>query len=213
MDYREWGPIYTRILEDFGFSRKEDEKAGRILSDLIEERPPIEILEKLIKGRIVNVFGAGPSLELIETIPKGTNIVADGVASFFLKKMVIPEIIVTDLDGKVDDIIKANKNGSLVVVHGHGDNMEELEKYVPLLKNIIPTTQSEPFGNVYNFGGFTDGDRAVLMADHFGAREIRLFAMDFDSEIGRYSFSRDTDFKRKKLVWAKRILVQRNLLE
>ena len=41
-----------------------------------------------------------------------------------------------------------------------------------------------PVKNVYNFGGFTDGDRSVFWAEEFGAKEIILIGMDFGIHIG-----------------------------
>ena len=42
-------------------------------------------------------------------------------------------------------------------------------------------------GKVKNFGGFTDGDRCVFLADYFHAKNIILLGMDFGTKIGRYS--------------------------
>ncbi|MEM2818029.1 MAG: hypothetical protein QXN39_06050, partial [Archaeoglobaceae archaeon] len=65
------------------------------------------------------------------------------------------------------------------------------------LKSFVATTQSKPFGRVYNFCGFTDGDRAVLIAKKFGAKKITLYGFDFEKAEGT---------KLKKLKWAKKIL-------
>ena len=42
-------------------------------------------------------------------------------------------------------------------------------------------------GNIHNFGGFTDGDRCVFLANRFKAKKIILFGMDFGTTIGEYS--------------------------
>ena len=58
-----------------------------------------------------------------------------------------------------------------------------------------------------NFGGFTDGDRCVFLAEYFNASKIVLIGMDFGQEIGKYSkhkvMNRKT--KIKKLKFGKRI--------
>jgi len=123
-------------------------------------------------------------------------IAADGATSVLMKNGITPEIIVTDLDGNMDDEAKA---GAIMVVHAHGDNMEALKRYVPEMKNVIGTTQSRPLWNVYNFGGFTDGDRCVFLAKEFGAKSITLIGFDFDDE-------NVTPMKKKKLAWAKRLI-------
>ncbi len=205
MHYEEWRSIYREILADFGFSEEEDRAAARLLAELVEPLPP-SVLESLISGRRVNIFGAGPSLERLRRIPGGTRIACDGATSFLLEHGAVPEIIVTDLDGRVEDLLEANARGSVVVIHAHGDNREKLRRYAPLFANVVATTQARPFDEVHNFGGFTDGDRAVFLAEHFKAREIYLYGMDFHSEVGRYSFSRESQVKRKKLLWGERLI-------
>jgi len=202
-----WEKIYKEILEDFGFSEEKDIKSARILERLSKNTSEVyNKLKEKISGREVNVFGAGPSLEKIERLPEGVNIVSDGVTTFFLEKNKIPDVIVTDLDGLIEDLIRANKLGSLVVIHAHGDNLDKIKRYSSKFENFLPTCQCKPFGKLYNFGGFTDGDRAVFLAWHFKARKINLYAMDFDDEIGKYSFSENSQKKRKKLYWGKRLI-------
>ena len=92
-----------------------------------------------------------------------------------------------------------------MVIHAHGDNLDKIKAYAREFTRVIPTCQCKPLGNLQNFGGFTDGDRAVFLAVHFKAREIVLYGMDFEG-VGKYSFSKDTSIKRKKLKWGKRLI-------
>ena len=56
-----------------------------------------------------------------------------------------------------------------------------------------------PAPRVHNFGGFSDGDRAVFAADALGAKTITLFGFDLDDK--------NVDpVKRGKLMWAKNSL-------
>jgi hypothetical protein len=206
MNYREWKIFYHEILKDFGFSEEKDREAAKILKREVSSRTPISVIRDRIEGRRVNIYGAGPSLEKIKDFSEGTVIAADGATSYLLKKGVIPDIIVTDLDGNVDDLLRANTLGSLMIIHAHGDNIDAIRKYARKFHNCITTTQSEPFDEVYNFGGFTDGDRAVFLAAHFNAKEICLYGMDFFGEVGRYSFSEGGASKKKKLAWAERLI-------
>jgi hypothetical protein len=89
--------------------------------------------------------------------------------------------------------------GCTVVVHAHGDNLEALESYVPLLDRIIGTVQCRPPEGLYNFGGFTDGDRAVFLAREMGAASIELVGFDFEDQSV-------TPRKKKKLAWAKKLI-------
>jgi len=64
---------------------------------------------------------------------------------------------------------------------------------------LIATTQARPFDNVYNFGGFSDGDRCFFVVRKFGAKQIRLAGFDFEDS--------DVDLtKKNKLKWAKKLM-------
>ena len=85
---------------------------------------------------------------------------------------------------------------SIFIVHAHEDNIEKLE-FAKKFKKCIGTTQSNPFNKIQNFGGFTDGDRGVFLANHFDAKKIILFGMDFGEKIGMYSNTKKSDRKIK----------------
>jgi len=204
MDFAAWEPVYREILQDFGFSREEDERAALLLSNMLEQMvsPGPEALKKVISGKEVLVCGNAPTLaEDLERpdLERYVIIAADGATAVVMDAGRIPDVIVTDLDGDVEREIEASKHGSLVVVHAHGDNMGRLLKYVPQLQNIIGSTQAAPLENVFNFGGFTDGDRAVHVAYKFGAETITLAGFFFDDPLV-------SPFKKKKLKWARKLI-------
>ncbi len=217
MQWKEWEEFYKEIVREMGFSVKEDRKASFVLREMIIEaenyiqpRNLSSIMEKK-----VYVFGAGPSLEKIllrDTFEDGVKIAADGATSALLKSRIIPDIIVTDLDGRFDDIIRANRLGAFMVVHAHGDNIEKLKKYVPLLERVLGTCQTEPLDIIHNFGGFTDGDRAVFLAEALGAQEIVLIGFDFGERVGKWSkpylkeHAPVWESKRKKFRFALKLL-------
>jgi uncharacterized Rossmann fold enzyme len=39
MEFRDWEPVYERIVRDFGYSREEDEMAARELAVLALDKP------------------------------------------------------------------------------------------------------------------------------------------------------------------------------
>ncbi|WP_429222994.1 6-hydroxymethylpterin diphosphokinase MptE-like protein [Methanobacterium oryzae] len=212
-----WFSWYKTILDEFGFSQDDDEKSAIILNKLLKKHNGLNKDKINIKNKVI-VFGAGPSLKknIIELkkidLNNFTLISADGATTALLEEDIIPDIIVTDLDGKMDDIIKANNEGAILVIHAHGNNIEKVEKYVPTLQRILGTTQSIPLENVYNFGGFTDGDRCIFLASEFGANLIILAGMDFGKIVTKYSRpdlenSEDTadEIKTKKLKFAKEL--------
>jgi uncharacterized Rossmann fold enzyme len=116
MKWSEWKNYYEEILLDFNFNREEDERSALILSQLLEDKElvSLEDLANIMKDNDVYVFGCSPDLE--EEIKnkkfKGILIAANGATTILLKKGIIPDIIVTDLDGKIDDQIYANEKRS-----------------------------------------------------------------------------------------------------
>ncbi|MCW3135293.1 MAG: DUF115 domain-containing protein [Methanophagales archaeon] len=221
MRYSTWEPIYEEILKDFGFEREKDEEAARIASEILKSKgnkgeDVKRAIESLIKGKEAIICGNAPCLEKdirekkldADTFPFSRDFViiaADGATSVLLRNAIIPDIVVTDLDGNVADIIYANRLGAIIIAHAHGDNIEKLKKVLPALnENMICTTQSKPLeqspsSTVYNFGGFTDGDRCVFLAKEFGAKRIELLGFDFED-------NRVSGKKKKKLKWAKRLI-------
>jgi uncharacterized Rossmann fold enzyme len=174
----------------------------------------VEDLDSMIRGREVLVCGNGPSLSReLENIleerraartseTSGSDevvIAADGATTAILAAGVLPDLIVTDLDGFLPDIIAANERGSAAVVHAHGDNMAALKEHVPRLRRVLGTTQAEPIEGIFNFGGFSDGDRCVFLAQNFGARKIRIIGFDYDDPVV-------TPVKKMKLKWARRLV-------
>ncbi len=201
MDFKHWEPIYEEILQDFGWERRKDEEAAQLLSNLLSGKTPdISILKEKLNGKDVLVCGNAPALsyDLEKLDKKKLIIAADGATSVLLKKGIVPDIIVTDLDGCIPDEIEANRKGAIMVVHAHGDNMDKLG-VVKKLKNVIGTTQSAPLADTYNFGGLSDGDRCVFLAYEFGAKSITLAGFYFEDE-------NVTEIKKKKLKWAKKLI-------
>ena len=74
-----------------------------------------------------------------------------------------------------------------------------MKSLVPKLKHVVGTTQARPLENVYNFGGFSDGDRCVFLAKEFGAKTIKIIGFDLDD-------TNVTPKKLKKLKWARKLL-------
>ncbi len=83
-----------------------------------------------------------------------------------------------------------------IIFFAHGDNIKKME-FTRQFKNCIGTTQSKPFSKIQNFGGFTDGDRGVFLANYFGAKKIILFGMDFGDRIGKFSNTKKSERKTK----------------
>ena len=210
-----WKKRYFSILKELNYSQKKDKESALILDSILQKTDTIKKIERLIQGKTVFVIGSGPSLSFaisklkkLEKLKKSIKIAADSSLKPLVDNGIIPDIIVTDLDGNEDTIKKISKTKSIFVIHAHGDNIEKLEM-VKKIKNCIGTTQTNPFNKIKNFGGFTDGDRGVFLASHFNAKKIILFGMDFGNKIGKFSNTKksDREIKLKKLEIGMNLLI------
>jgi len=205
MKFNEWEPLYREIINDMGYDPDQDALSARILSEMlfeIKRSASLKTLFELIKDNDVLVCGNAPCLgeDLLKIEPSEYCIIAaDGATAVLMNAGIVPHIIVTDLDGDIEAQIEANSQGAVMVVHAHGDNIPAINSVVPQLGNIIGSTQAQPLENVFNFGGFTDGDRCVFLAKEFQASGIIMIGFDFnDPDV--------TDIKKKKLKWAKKLI-------
>jgi uncharacterized Rossmann fold enzyme len=221
LELESWWPWYKRIEERFGYSAAEDQRAAEVLSRLA---PPNSVtadaVRGLLGGRAAIVFGCGPSLDrnIAELGEAGLQrryrlLAADGATTALLRNALLPSLVASDLDGRLSDIKTANDRGSVVAIHAHGDNVERLNRHASSFRGrVLCTTQVAPRRNVFNFGGFTDGDRCVFIAEHVGAARLVLAGMDFGDIVGKYSKPghaspfRASSTKVKKLRLAKRLI-------
>lgn len=202
MRFNDWYPYYLLIANYLELKTREDFLCTLILSKLLNSSSlDPKCLTKLSDKRVL-VIGAGPSIEEYSVqkyikdnfglIGRPSNkkpvvIVADGATELCLNLDLIPDFVISDLDGDLNSLSTAQEKGSIILVHGHGDNIDKIESHLSDFSRIVGTTQTFPLADVHNFGGFTDGDRGIFLAHHFNAKEIVLVGMDFDSKIGRYS--------------------------
>ncbi len=212
MRFSDWESYYKAILQSMGYDRNRDEVVAYQLSTLLAEREdqlvPVDELRGLIAERHVFVFGDGPSLESdIKGFDfRSLKVAADGATTKLMDRDILPDIIVTDLDGRVEDQLEANRQGAIVIVHAHGDNQDLVKDWVPRFEGrLLGTTQSTPIEHLHNFGGFTDGDRCAFLCDHFGAESVILVAFNFDDKDQEYLATLG-QVKLKKLTWGGMLL-------
>ena len=221
MEFGLWEKYYIEILDDFGFSRENDEESAKLLDEILSTEGCLTLddLSQIVgfSDKFI-VFGAGPSLkEHILMLKEEYDlkdyvlVAADGATTALIEQKIAPDIVATDLDGNLDDILLANFRGANIVIHAHGDNMDKIASLTPFFTSVLGTTQAQPIGNLYNFGGFTDGDRALFLAVALGASEITLAGMDFGDIVTRYSrpniesdLAAADEFKKKKLGYAEK---------
>ena len=194
-----WKKRYSEIRKEFNYSEKKDKESAVILNSIIKKSNINEKIISLVKDKTVFVIGSGPSLStaipILKNFKKTIKIAADSSVKLLVDNGIIPDIVITDLDGD-ESILKKIGKKSIFIVHAHGDNVEKLE-FAKKFTKCIGTTQSNPFEKIQNFGGFTDGDRGVFLANHFDAKKIILFGMDFGEKIGRHSNTKKSERKIK----------------
>jgi len=197
-DIEWWWGFQEEISEQFDFSKDREEVAARLVSDTKQK---ISLIKERIEDKDLILLGAGLKKETI--IPNKNVIVADGALRACLEQGITPSIVVTDLDGYIPDILYASEKGSEIVLHAHGDNMARVFQYIlELGPNCITTTY--PSASSSCWGGFTDGDRALMMTLSLNCNTVKMVGFDYKI-IGAYSGDYSPR-KLEKLSWANKIV-------
>lgn len=206
---------YLEIAREFGYPAAAEAAAADELRALLPPRAwadPEGQLRSRIDGREAILVGLAPGggappIHALPVIGRARVVIAaDGAAERCSRAGLVPEVIVTDLDGPVPVEVEANARGAFVVVHAHGDNRPALARWVPEFPGpIAGTWAGAPAAPLLNFGGFTDGDRAAYLAEALGATHLHLFGFDFVrvDEPDPLTAAR----KRRKLAWARKLLL------
>ncbi len=200
MKFEQWEVTYEEIISHFGYSRDQDKISAELLSEYrgTDGLKPLKELNE----QVVEISGPYYSEKKSE---KSDMTISAGSTIERLEKIGIkPDLMVTDLDGNIELQLELNLEGIPAAIHAHGDNRELIKKWPARFEGpVISTCQCKPPNDqIYNFGGFTDGDRAAYIADHFGASEIILNGWDFDHP---YDGKRE---KLEKLNWAEKLLAE-----
>ena len=204
MNPQKWEILYTEILSDMGYDRSSDESSARLLKTLMQMADLIDDddIFDMIDDEVTIIGPSSPDMSGLE----GRFVISAGSATEIVMRTMVPDIVVTDLDGDIDSQIEASSKGAITFIHAHGDNSDLIMRYAKEFRGpVILTTQATPDNVIRNYGGFTDGDRAVCIARHFGARRIELRGFDFDSPTSKDGS--DLETKKRKLAWAKRIIL------
>jgi len=217
--------LYRRVIMDLGLDLDLEWDASEIaclVAKSMDVRDPSEVLGEIsryIVNRRVYVIGAGPGAlsRGVKGYEHSIIICADG-ACVLVREHGLPAISVTDLDGGIEPAEIVYKHGGYIVLQFHGDNYRYLASLIDVLKRwrdrlVIGVQIAPPCSHVTEIPGFTDGDRAYLLAISMGASEIISIGMDLDSELTT-SLSKSTYSgiafapinKIRKLRWARRII-------
>lgn len=217
-----WWDWYREIAEAMGYSIERDREAARLLGELLRERPCLlgPLRERMEERGVAVVAGAADELSrdarsLATLGQRGGYLLlaADGAAGGLMEQGLVPDIVVTDLDGGLPLLRRAWGMGATLFIHAHGDNIPYLRGAAESFpERAEATCQCEPLGHIHNLGGFTDGDRAVYIAAALGARRIVTIGMCLDCGVGAYSkpgvrlSGEWLRAKRRKMWYAMRLL-------
>jgi len=214
VEYSAWSSRYDQIRTEFGFPFEREVAAADLLESLLPDSAkgdPLDRLRPLVEGRTAVVVGLAPRtgpppLWRLPPSPRSPALLAaDGATATCLDAGLVPTIVVTDLDGPVAAEVAANRRGSVVVVHAHGDNQSALREWVGQFPGeVLGSWAGPPRGRLLNVGGFTDGDRAAFLADHLRAERTLLWGFDFSRTAPTDPVAHEQ--KLAKLTWAERVL-------
>jgi uncharacterized Rossmann fold enzyme len=219
MKIENWSDEYGRIAKQLELDKSADILSAEQLQEYLHQfysdnsELILKNLSRILKKPVL-IAGAGPSLETDVRKVKNlllsdrVNLIAvDGTCSLFHELNIVPNIVVTDLDGEWASIKWAIHQGTVALLHGHGDNSDLIKAFFSENKKQIKgkklwgTTQNDIESDLFNFGGFTDGDRAIFLTFHFQTPIIGLIGFDFGETIGKYSCLNPfvkKDLKRKQ---------------
>jgi len=164
-------PSRDRIAVDYVFSLINCHKIEETWNKLKE-----------IASNKENAIIIGPELSRVESyqsILSENNVLigVDGASfAFFLNTGKMPDIVVSDLDGPLKMYSIIREMDKYIAIHPHGDNIYRLAHLNSLLQytKTVVTTQTEDHSCIKNIGGFTDGDRAILLALTLGFDKISV---------------------------------------
>ena len=221
--------IQSKVRDYFGWDYQDDFLSATSISQTFSSSAPFKIVNWSVKNRQANldalkekllaaskVVIVGASVKKIDFVnfdfENSIVIAADGSVGGVVG-LVNLACVVTDFDGN-PHLDKVAKEGVTFVAHAHGDNRnrwrESLDKWSCLETppDLILTHQvTESIDGMHNFGGFTDGDRAVCLAINLGVPIKKISLLGFSTtEIGEWSGQTNPERKMEKLDWMLKIL-------
>ncbi|MHA1821698.1 MAG: hypothetical protein ACTSU2_07110 [Promethearchaeota archaeon] len=185
-----------------------------ILDETFYDLLKLQDAQELLKSKKV-VSEINTSIDINTASNKNINVYGDQEEEF---------LEITDRKDIRKDMNKKASTLPYIIIHAHGDNIKRiqgLKDFIVRYHNIIITTQNKSKKPVLNFGGFTDGDRALYFIKKFihEDQDIFLIGYDFGDYVGAYSKPDNQKvhkaglIKRKKMDFGVMLLVKvlRNL--
>lgn len=225
MNIIDWIEKYNWIARELLIDTERDRVSAKLLSSIIGDNfVKQKDISSIFRERNVLIIGYGRDIDnelyclnnIKHLLRDTVVIVADKAINSVLKHGLKIDIFITDLDCDRDYLYRIPRN-TIFVIHAHGDNVDKVEAIVPKLLEkgylLHPTTQIEPLWNVFNYGGFTDGDRAVYLAMYYKPRRVVLIGMDLDKQLDKQIVDRYYNNGLKHILKIKKLEIAELLLE
>ena len=185
------------------------------LSNIIEQM-------NFTNKKIIIIGAAATSLEILKILKENNFFVlADGAGAVFSTLDAKSEeeawarslCVISDGDGG-KGLTQAIQKKIPLILHAHGDNVLSWTKTIDYILSkgiemkIVLTHQiPQKIDGMYNFGGFTDGDRAVCFVHSIGVPKERIVMVGTRTDIvGKWSGITDKELKLSKLKWMEKVL-------
>ena len=217
--------VQDMVRQAFGWSEADDIDSALQLRDALHnherwdslhrENTLREVKDRVLKASRIVVIGAGVDVEDLHAYDANTAFVAADGSVGALNDYSQLLCIVSDLDGGTH-LDTAAAHGQTILVHAHGDNMEEwldrIDKWnsFELPPSLILSHQvNQIIPGMHNFGGFTDGDRALCFLLSLGVEAQKIELVGFNLErVGQWSGVTNVQKKMQKLEWMGRIVTE-----
>jgi uncharacterized Rossmann fold enzyme len=221
--------IQTKVREFFAWEYQSDLLSANLMAESLNSENPLgveiwsprnrlsqfdKLKQKLLDARVVVVVGASVSADDFVGFDFENSVViaADGSIGGVVELADVA-CVVTDFDGN-PYLDKAAEAGTVFIAHAHGDNISQWQECLDkwrILQNppalILSHQINETIDGMYNYGGFTDGDRAVCLAIGLGVPVEKISLIGFSTtKIGKWSGQTNPEKKLEKLAWMLQVL-------
>ena len=216
--------IQDEVRAHFGWELQADVASAKSMKMAFDEAEPFGLSKwninarnqslgvlqlKLLKATAVVFVGAAvESQELEEMVGDGVVFIAADGAVGALPTQADLACIVSDFDGTTH-LELAAKSGATIIAHAHGDNIEAWNECVETWSHfsnppalVLSHQTPHYFEGMHNWGGFTDGDRALCMAHSLGVNFEDVYLVGYTlSRVGQWSGGTQESLKLAKLQW------------
>lgn len=218
--------VQDEVRQAFGWSHDDDLTSAVGMRNMLEGHPLwnlkarvqtlISLRAVLCQAQKVIIVGAAVrSEELLKYSMEGNVFIAADGAVGALSSYDSLACVVSDFDGS-SYLEHAAASGQIIVAHAHGDNQQRWEEAIGAWEGganppqfILSHQVNEVIEGMENFGGFTDGDRALCLALAMDVEPGNIVLIGFKTGVvGRWSGSTISELKLKKLEWMKQIVAE-----